>query len=969
MKKIITLLLVLASLPLFSQGVSSLTSENHPRMVLTDAEMESIRAQITSGSNEYLTLIHKAILSQADALIGKAPLKYKKDASGKRILGVSRNAAQTISYCAYAYRYTGNNKYLKKAIETIRTVCGFQDWNPRHYLDVCEMVSGVAIGYDWLYKELPYDVKKLIEEKIKTYAFDTMDGGHENIWNLMNNRNQVNLAGLTCAGLAVYEVYPDFVTTLLQRVIASNLTVSQYIYNPDGAYPEGPGYWTYGTNYQVWLNMLLKEAFGTNYGLDDIPGFRKTAWFEAFAWGGTGYQFNYCDCRQEPKAHYPLWYFADLLDDPSLLYQEVSYLKSNDYTDCQQRALIFIALKYSARISASDIKPSGKKLYTGDGPTPVAIARSGWDRNDHWVAMKGGKAHSSHSHMDAGEILYDYYGVRWSKDVYHYAYDQMETPLKKLGGNYWAFDQESLRWQVSTVNCRWHSCLIIDNEDLLVEGFAKLKSSIDEPGRIGATFDITELYDKIPYAERSFAIVDDQYLEVTDMITTGAKPRTVRFNLVSEGEPFVVKDGILLKRNGITMKLQTNVKGVKYQTWNADPTGFNDFPFESLAPDTYICGFTVKLPKNSTTALVTTLKRQFTTDPVAVGNGIVEQFLGSVPENYAPTGFYGRQPYGNGVFVNYAVTSLWVNSLEFARKTGNKDLERRLIEKFEPYYVEKRHICNPDNHVDDSIFGSLPLEIYLLNGDKRAYEMGMHYADHQFEKPDPENLGGSGNFDYDTQLGYFKAGYSPQTRLWIDDMYMINVLQSQAYRVTKDSKYITRAAREMVMYLEQLQLKDGLFNHAPDAPHKWGRGCGWMAAGMPMILQYLPKESPYYSKIRDGYILMMETLLKNQHKNGLWGQLVDVPEAWDETSASAMFAYSFLEGVRQGLLDKKVYGPAAESAWKALCSKLDGYYNIADVCIGTYRLDDQAYYLARPKCNGDPHGQASMMWIVNALLS
>lgn len=969
MKKLSSILLpLILSLNLQAANFPSLTKENHPRLVITDKELAEIRTQIESGTNEPLELIHKSILSKADTLIRKAPLTYKKDASGKRILGVSRNAAQTISYCAYAYRYTGQKKYLDKAIETIRTVCGFKDWNPRHYLDVCEMVSGVAIGYDWLYSKLPDDVRRLIEGKVKEYAFDTMDGGHENIWTLMNNRNQVNLAGLTCAAIGLYEVYPDFADNLFRRVAESNLEVAKYIYNPDGAYPEGPGYWSYGTNYQVWLNMLMKENLGSNCGLDDIPGFRKTPWFETFAWGSTGYQFNYCDCRQESNAHYPLWYFADLLGDPSLLYQEIAYLKEHDYTNCQQRALIFIALKYASKINAADIRQSDKKLYVGDGPTPVAIARNGWGPNDHWAAMKGGKANSSHSHMDAGEFLYDSYGVRWSKDVYFYGYDVMEKPLKKLGGNYWSFDQESLRWQVSRVNCRWHSCLMIDDKDLLVDGFAKMTSCFEQADRYGATFDLTELYEKLPHAERSFAIVDNGYLEITDKIQTGSKARTMRFNLVSEGEPSIVDDGILLKRNGITMKVQTNVKGVKYQIWNADPADFNVFPFEKPAPDTYICGFTAKLPKKATTTFITTIKRQVETDPVAVGNKIAEQFLTSVPENYAPKGFYGRKPYGNGVFVNYSVTSLWIHSLEFARKTGNKELERRLIEKFEPYYGEKRHICNPDNHVDDSIFGALPLEIYLLNGDKRAYEMGMHYADHQFEKPDPNSLGGAGNFDYETQLQYFNDGYTPQTRLWIDDMYMINVLQTQAYRVKKDISYINRAAREMVLYLDKLQLADGLFNHAPDAPHKWGRGCGWMAAGMPMILKYLPKDSPYYGRIMESYLLMMDTLLKNQHESGLWGQLVDISGAWDETSCSAMFTYSFLEGINQGWLDKTAYGNAADKAWKALCDKLDGYANIADVCIGTYRLDDQAYYLARPKCNGDPHGQASMMWIINALL-
>ena len=85
-----------------------------------------------------------------------------------------------------------------------------------------------------------------------------------------------------------------------------------------------------------------------------------------------------------------------------------------------------------------------------------------------------------------------------------------------------------------------------------------------------------------------------------------------------------------------------------------------------------------------------------------------------------------------------------------------------------------------------------------------------------------------------------KKGYSWQTRLWIDDMYMITIVQSEAYKATGDVKYINRAAKEMVLYLDELQHDNGLFFHAPDVPYYWGRGDGWMAVGMTELLASLP---------------------------------------------------------------------------------------------------------------------------------
>lgn len=355
-------------------------------------------------------------------------------------------------------------------------------------------------------------------------------------------------------------------------------------------------------------------------------------------------------------------------------------------------------------------------------------------------------------------------------------------------------------------------------------------------------------------------------------------------------------------------------------------------------------------------------------DPVTIGCRVTEQFLSVEPESYAPTGYNGDFAYGWGKYVTYPQMSLWINALEFARNSGNDSLELRLINHFEPFFGEKKEKCNRNNHVDHSVFGAVPLEIYLLNGDERAYELGMSYADHQWAMPDSTDLGGNGNFDYETQVQYLKDGYTPQTRLWIDDMYMINTLQTQAYRATGDISYIERAAKEMVLYLDTIQLENGLFYHSSDVPFVWGRGDGWMAAGMPMLLKYLPESNEHYARIMAGYKLMMETLLSFQHESGMWGQLVDDPEAWEESSCTGMFAYGFIEGIKQGWLDEDIYGQAARKAWIALCGRLDEHANVSDVCVGTNRLNDRQYYLDRPRYNGDPHGQAPLMWIANALI-
>jgi len=217
-------------------------------------------------------------------------------------------------------------------------------------------------------------------------------------------------------------------------------------------------------------------------------------------------------------------------------------------------------------------------------------------------------------------------------------------------------------------------------------------------------------------------------------------------------------------------------------------------------------------------------------------------------------------------------------------------------------------------------------------------------------------------------MDWYHRGYTGQTRLWIDDMYMITAVQAQAYRATNDPKYIERAAKEMVLYLDSLQRPNGLFYHAPDVPYFWGRGNGWMAAGMSELLRSLPENNPDRARIMKGYKTMMASLLKYQAADGMWRQLVDDPGSWPETSGTGMFTFAMITGVKNGWLDAATYGPAARKGWLKLITYLDEHNNIREVCEGTNKKNDHQYYLDRGRVTGDLHGQAPVLWCATALL-
>lgn len=297
--------------------------------------------------------------------------------------------------------------------------------------------------------------------------------------------------------------------------------------------------------------------------------------------------------------------------------------------------------------------------------------------------------------------------------------------------------------------------------------------------------------------------------------------------------------------------------------------------------------------------------------------------------------------------IHYAEACAAYGALRLAGVLHDSALLNRIIERYS--FAVDSGLISSRGHVDINVYGILPLEIYMQTGNKKFLKEGKYLADKQWENPLPN-------------------GMTDQTRYWIDDIYMIASLQIQAFRATGDEIYLDRAALEVDNYLRKLQQANGLFYHGENAPFFWGRGNGWVAAGLAELISELPASHPYYSSILEGYKKMMAALVHFQDEEGMWHQLIDYPDAWKETSCSAMFGYAILQGVKQGILTDEIYTEAYRKSWLALCGYVDESGKLADVCVGTGQSKDENYYLERNRVTGDLHGQAPMLWFAASLL-
>src|SRR5690349_13945817 len=160
--------------------------------------------------------------------------------------------------------------------------------------------------------------------------------------------------------------------------------------------------------------------------------------------------------------------------------------------------------------------------------------------------------------------------------------------------------------------------------------------------------------------------------------------------------------------------------------------------------------------------------------PREIGSRVANRFVAT------PHGNFGRTERPKSIV--YPETCTWYGALTFAKLAKDKALTRQLVARFDSLFGADADLIPAADHVDPSVFGAVPFELYIQTHDKRYLDIGTTIADRQWSMPTPEGL-------------------SQQTRFWIDDMYMITALQAQAYRATGKREYIDRAAREMVAYL------------------------------------------------------------------------------------------------------------------------------------------------------------------------
>ena len=560
-----------------------------PRILLTDEAIASARLRIETDPR--WKSYYEALKKDADKRMKAAPVEYKL--TGVRLLSVSREALRRIFAWSFLYRYSGDVKYAERVEQETVAISEFSDWHPEHFLDVAEMATAVAIGYDSCKERFSDENRVKVREALRIKG--VMESQNKKWWWKYNtaNWNQVCWCGNLYAALAIYgdeseenrEATIDAICDALNGV-----TWSMSSYEPDGNYTEGPGYWGYGSGFNILMFGALTSALGTDFGRSDSEGFLKSIQYYEHVFGTTGNAFNYPDSGGGIIYEAPAFWYCSKLEDPYIAWNENrqitnAYLMEQNvlknikdirsFDSLIKGRLAVCALLWGPVFNKEHIEsllkdPSSQTVPNelgyvgqGNGLCAVALFRTAWKEDAAYLGIKCGRPNAPHGHMDEGGFVFDDLGVRWFVELGPEDYNKIES----RGMNLWSASQNSDRWKLLRYNNFGHSVPVINGNLQLVD---QLTSFIEtEIGDIGeessATIELTPVYkNDVAKAVRKATLESNGNLIIEDTFEAlPDKEAKIERRFITPAQVDVKDDGAILTlqaANDNSMNLQKYFK-------------------------------------------------------------------------------------------------------------------------------------------------------------------------------------------------------------------------------------------------------------------------------------------------------------------------------------------------------------------------------------------------------------------------
>jgi rhamnogalacturonyl hydrolase YesR len=223
-------------------------------------------------------------------------------------------------------------------------------------------------------------------------------------------------------------------------------------------------------------------------------------------------------------------------------------------------------------------------------------------------------------------------------------------------------------------------------------------------------------------------------------------------------------------------------------------------------------------------------------------------------------------------------------------------------------------------HADDQAIGQVYAELFLQHRDPRMIAPLRERLDFILAHPKDDNL------EYDREKNPDRL----DRWSWCDALFMAPPAWIRLWQATGDRAYLDYAVAKWWVTSDFLyDRQEHLFSRdstmfARREPNGakvfWSRGNGWVLAGLARVLDCLPAGHPARPRFEAQFRELAARVLACQQDDGFWrpGLLDPASHAVRETSGTGFFCSAFAWGVRNRLLERDRFAPAARRAWAAI---------------------------------------------------
>ncbi|GAB6122061.1 glycoside hydrolase family 88/105 protein [Dysgonomonas termitidis] len=206
-----------------------------------------------------------------------------------------------------------------------------------------------------------------------------------------------------------------------------------------------------------------------------------------------------------------------------------------------------------------------------------------------------------------------------------------------------------------------------------------------------------------------------------------------------------------------------------------------------------------------------------------------------------------------------------------------------------------------------------------------------------------------------------------ENTIWADDLFMGISFLCRMGKITGDVRYFDDAANQVLNYHKYLwDDRRKIYYHCYHTDVKehgvahWSRANGWMLMAQADLLTMMPESHPKRSAVIENFNRQVKGVLQYQGKNGLWHQVLDRTDSYEEITGTAMFVFGIARGVREGWINKD-YIYAAELGLKGMMTKMTDKGDVTAICVGTGIMPSLTFYYNRKTQENAPMGEGPVL--------